>query len=885
MPSMLREENRRTGRGWALRCAVFSALVAGGIVPAGAADDAELFPFAVSCGEPGSAADLSDWLEKPAGKHGFVRAEGGRLATDAGPIRFWATNLCFEACFPSAEQAERLAERLARFGINCVRMHHMDNYSIWGDSPDKRTIDPKKLDRLDYLIAQLKRRGIYTNLNLHVSRTLGPKEGFPKVEGLPKYDKGVDNFDPAMIKAQRKYARDLLTHVNPYTGAAYADEPAVAMVELNNENALWQEWSNGAIDGLPDPYATTLRKLWNAWLRRKYGGTAALARAWNAQAVPLGDEMLANGDFSKPLERTWSLQRDAESDASWSVGDDGPDGRKSLTLQVRRKGAVSWIPQFWHSGVAVRKGRPYTLSFLARADAPRRISVNCMMAHEPWQRLGLEAVAQITPEWKPMRYTFVAERDDDNARISFGGLAPGTYALCAVSLRPGGFVGLEAGQTLEDDSVPIVRRGHSGAVEAARRDFVDFLCDTEYDYWNGMYRYLKDDLKVKSLVAGTQVGWSTPRIQAGLDYIDLHAYWNHPAFPGRPWDPRNWYVRNVAMVNDPPGTLGSLASKRVVGMALTVSEYNHPAPNVYAAEGFPMIAAFGAMQGWDGIFSFTWSHNADYEPERITGFFDVKGDTSRLVHMPACAAMFLRGDVATARQMIAAPMSPSAEREKLFQTRTARSLHAFEFGVARHASLLHRVGLDLAPQQPAIELAPPQDEPVAAPRRFVSDTEQIVWDVSDAGAGYFTVVAPRVRLFTGFVRGRDVELGDLRLAIGRTKLDWATVSIVCLDGAGFDQPGRILLAATGWARNTDMELQPLEADRVTVGDRWGRSPLLCEGVPMNLSLPIGAERVRCYPLDESGRRRGDVPVASNAGRAELRLGPEYRTVWYELEVK
>ena len=32
-------------------------------------------------------------LDAPAGKHGFVRVENGRFATDAGPIRFHATNL------------------------------------------------------------------------------------------------------------------------------------------------------------------------------------------------------------------------------------------------------------------------------------------------------------------------------------------------------------------------------------------------------------------------------------------------------------------------------------------------------------------------------------------------------------------------------------------------------------------------------------------------------------------------------------------------------------------------------------------------------------------------------------------------------------------------
>jgi hypothetical protein len=180
-----------------------------------AAQGNEVFPFVVSYDSPDNATNISQWLHRPAGKHGRVRVEDGKSVTDAGPLRFWATNLCFEACFPSREQAERLAARLARFGINGVRMHHMDSRSIWGNRPDKTEIDPHQLDRLDYLVFQLKERGIYTNINLHVSRWLGEAEGFVAREQRPKYDKGLGNFEPRMIELQRKYARDLLTHVNP----------------------------------------------------------------------------------------------------------------------------------------------------------------------------------------------------------------------------------------------------------------------------------------------------------------------------------------------------------------------------------------------------------------------------------------------------------------------------------------------------------------------------------------------------------------------------------------------------------------------------------------------------------------------------------------------
>lgn len=141
-----------------------------------AAGEEGLFPFVVSYDTPVNATNVSAWLDRPAGVHGFIRAEDGHLRNDAGPVRFWATNICFEGCFPTHQQAERLA---ARLGVNCVRMHHMDNFSIWGDSPNKLTIDPRKLERLDYLIDQLEKRGVYTNLNLHVSRWLGEEEGFP----------------------------------------------------------------------------------------------------------------------------------------------------------------------------------------------------------------------------------------------------------------------------------------------------------------------------------------------------------------------------------------------------------------------------------------------------------------------------------------------------------------------------------------------------------------------------------------------------------------------------------------------------------------------------------------------------------------------------------
>ena len=60
-----------------------------------------------------------------------------------------------------------------------------------------------------------------------------------------------------------------------------------------------------------------------------------------------------------------------------------------------------------------------------------------------------------------------------------------------------------------------------------------------------------------------------------MDYIDDHAYWQHPHFPP-PWDPKNWTMCQRGLGQQPRGTLGRWPARRVAGMPFTVSEYNHP---------------------------------------------------------------------------------------------------------------------------------------------------------------------------------------------------------------------------------------------------------------------------------------------------------------------
>jgi hypothetical protein len=109
--------------------------------------------------------------------------------------------------------------------------------------------------------------------------------------------------------------------------------------------------------------------------------------------------------------------------------------------------------------------------------------------------------------------------------------------------------------------------------------------------------------------------------------------------------------------------------------------------------------------------------------------------------------------------------------------------------------------------------------------------------------------------------------------------------MVAIDGQGFDKPGQVLIAATGWQQNADAKLEELGGNRVTLRNRWGREPVLCEGVPAEITLSIGPDKVKLYPLDEPGNRRPAVPVSETEGKAILTLTPEHKTVWYEVEIR
>lgn len=857
--------------------------------------DETMFPFVVSYEAPDNVTDVSAFLDAPAGKHGFIRVEGDRFVHDGGEIRFWGTNLSGAANFPTHEQADRIAARLAKFGYNCVRLHWIDAWDIFGGwNPKNHTdFDPERVDRLHYVVYALKQRGIYVNVNLHVARWLDDRDGFPHKDKRPTYDKGVGNFYPAMIEKQKEYARMLLTQVNPYTKLSLAEDPCVAMVEISNEDSIVVEWCdiwNGSpISRLPDPYGAELQKQWNAWLKRRYDSTAALREAWNMIDEPLGEEMLPRGDFETPFTidgKDWYWQTDTIVDCDATVRDG------LLRMDVCKLGGVPWVPQIGYHRFRIEKGVPYTLSFRIRADKNHRLHASVLMDHEPWTTLGTSNPIEVDGEWETFTYKFFGTETDEAARFAITGLQVGWYELDDVTLRRGGNFGFPRECTLETGTIPILDRRDADHLPKATRDWLAFLVDIERDYWLGMDRFLKDELGVKQPVSGTQLGYGSLRVQAELDYCDDHAYWNHPAWPNKSWDRKDWYVRDRALADASDyGTFGTLALRRVSGKPYTVSEYNHPYPNQYSGEGLPMLAALGAFQRWNGFFQYTYAHRVETEPTKLSGYFDMDVQALQLVHSPACAAMFSQGLVRDAKETLRAALTAERELDLMTEPSAARSiaLTRLRTDIDRDAVVRHATEIVVSDAGASENVSPAKntkngngnDKASSAPLRVVSDTGEIAWQVEPGkvGSGVFTVVAPRVKVLSGFVAERKFSLGDVELAVGKTRLGFATVSLL-------ERNGRYLLAATGAMHNTGGEPRPREKvkswepdDAITLEDRWGEAPVLCEGIPLELRFAFGGDW-RVWPLDSAGSRKTEEPIVFRNGTVQL--GPEQKTLWYEI---
>jgi hypothetical protein len=259
-----------------------------------------------------SEIGMQSWLDAPAGKHGRITRKDGELLYNDKPIKLWGLNICYSSCAPEKELADSRAAFYAKFGVNAVRLHKYADGSGWAgiQSPESFVeFDPAGLDRLDYFIAAMKKKGVYTKLSSTFGVKLGPKDRqyvpymdeFGKLrggKGRVSTGHGSVFLSTELQDMQIQQVVNLLKHRNPHTGMTYAEDPTICVVELFNEDSALFYGTMGQLQKIP-----TLRKraseAFTLWLKKRYGTEEKLIAAW-------GDKALNSFGHEKLVGEKWA---------------------------------------------------------------------------------------------------------------------------------------------------------------------------------------------------------------------------------------------------------------------------------------------------------------------------------------------------------------------------------------------------------------------------------------------------------------------------------------------------------------------------------------------------------------------------------------------------
>ncbi len=89
-------------------------------------------------------------------------------------------------------------------------------------------------------------------------------QGSDNIPGLPNGGTApyTQFFNERVAEVMHARMMNIFTHLNPYTGKRYCDDPTLALVEILNEDSLF--W--GSIEL---PFRTELQDKFAAWLRQK----------------------------------------------------------------------------------------------------------------------------------------------------------------------------------------------------------------------------------------------------------------------------------------------------------------------------------------------------------------------------------------------------------------------------------------------------------------------------------------------------------------------------------------------------------------------------------------------------------------------------------------
>jgi hypothetical protein len=433
------------------------------------------------------------------------------------------------------------------------------------------------------------------------------------------------------------------------------------------------------------------------------------------------------------------------------------------------------------------------------------------------------------------------------------------------------------------------------------RDTLAFFADTERDMIARMKSFLRDELGCRALISNAN-SWTRFATDQGArtlyDYVDDHFYVDHPQFLEGSWRLPS-RCPNTSPLAD--GATGGrpLGFTRLFDRPFTITEYNYSAPGRFRGVGGILTGALGALQDWDGLWRFAYSHSRDalFTPARLN-YFDMACDPLGQAAERASLCLFLRGDLAPAPHRTAVVMTdadlahppakiptlapkwhwlgwvtrigtlvvpaPSASLKLDLPIPLGWKTPAAAFGsdrvLAADPYALDDTALWAAVRQR--QLVPAENPTDPARKIYASETGEIR---IDAPADLLVLDTPRTA--GGYAQpGTAIRAprGGVTAAIdGAAATVWASA----LDGRPIRQSRRLLVTHLTDLQNTGIRYA--EPERRTLLD-WGRTPYLVRAGRAEVAIALAAPATyRVWVLSPGGRRLAELPA--RVEHAELRF--------------
>jgi len=866
--------------------------------PLGAQPLVEPFDFIL----PTSDTTASPWL--PAlpvdnvGALGWLRNASGHFAWEnGGRTRFVGVTMAGSACFPDTNDAPVVAGRLRKLGVNLVRFQHFDYFNSNGASvlaPGTRgdTLSASQMARLDRFLYHLGRNGI------HAHFVLKSRGGPRRDDGVPFWDSTYNSgnnitfLSPAFQALQRRYLAALLSHVNPWTGKRYADDPTIALYTLLDQNPLFSAWQNNNINvrsGVMSWHQSrAVDTMFATFLARRYGTTAALRTAWFEGRSTVGPNLVVNPGFEQ-YNDNWNLTV-GEGYTANAVIVQGADvapgqGSNSMRIVVRRLAATPGENgiRLDQGGLRIVRDRIYHLRLRAKTDsaAGRTIRMQVLYGGQNATRTDT-----LTTSWQTFDLTFRALVNDTLAgtlRIG-AGLRMGDVFLDGIVLEETGREGLNAGESIENATVARARYSEIGTLSLRRyNDLFDFYDSLSRSYHHGMRAHL-ESLGVRAPIALTN---NTNHIldtrqQADGDFTSESAQWDFNSNrPGYSYSDSTWSIRNYSLLRYRDQKIPELSRNAITGKPFIVESYGHVMPNAHRAEMMVFLPAYAGLHDWDGVtFQYYSDRNGELRDRRRIikdDFLGMMGDASLTTLLPHVAAAIRNGWIGPARRTIGIKLD---EADLRLAPLYNRGFYGVEGTLDNVINLVNAVRIDSLDARLHYTA---NDYFVSVPNNddIRSDNNETWLDITH---GVMSTTTRWMQAGSGTL-GQVANIRTDNLTIswlgGGAHATWYWST---LDGNPLDSARRSLLTVSTRALNGGAIWTFGDS---SLGKQWGAGPLQMENVRLSLQFATAADSaLTLRPLDSLGIPTDTTITAVRGTNGTWRVTLDLATLrspWFAVE--